>query len=257
LTRGIFLKGFYLHRQVPEALPNNDAEGDRIFSLRPLASKRMRGGNDGGDMGCAKEKDRASHEETHKVEEDAVGLAYHRVAVEDAAADADVVAEAGSMRTEEAIVKEVTAAEVVAPRTATDETVAEEVVATKSSSGQAGQEEKRETVEEAMEEALAGVGTLEPQETAARASSDVAPTLGTETGTPVPEIEVDKFADPSHAGADAGPEKVSQEPPAARTKEGDRSEASVIAGAGPKSTSGGRASTAPTGSSVGSQSFAS
>jgi hypothetical protein len=213
----------------------------------------MRGRNDGGDVGRAKEEDGASHEETHKVEEDTVGLACQRVAVEDAAANADAVAEGGSMRTEEAIVKEVTAAEVVAPRIATDETVAEEVVAAESSSGQAGQEEKRETMEEAMEEALAGVGTLEPQETAARASSDDAPMLGTETGTPVPEIEVDKFADPSHAGADAGPEK----PPAARTKEGDHSEASVIPGAGPKSTSGGRAFTAPTGSSVGNQSFAS
>jgi hypothetical protein len=60
------------------------------------------------------------------------------VAVEDAATDADVVDEEGSMRTKEAIVKEVTAAEVVTPCTATDETVAKEVVAAESSSGQAG-----------------------------------------------------------------------------------------------------------------------
>jgi hypothetical protein len=208
-------------------------------------------------VGRAKEKDRASQEETHKVKEDMAGLARQRVAVEDVATDVDATAEAGPVRTEEPIIKEVTAAEVITPRTTTDETAAEEVAIAKASSGQAGQGEPRETVEEAMEEASAGVRTLEPQEAAARASSNAAPAPAMETGTPAPGMEVDKAADPPHAGADAGPEKVSQETPTARTEEGDCGEASVTPGAAAKSASGGRTFMAPTGSSVGSQSSAS
>jgi hypothetical protein len=58
-------------------------------------------------------------------------------------------------------------AEVAAPCTATDGTAVEEVFAAEAPSDQAGQGEPRETVEEAMEEASTGVGTLGPQETAA------------------------------------------------------------------------------------------
>jgi hypothetical protein len=91
------------------------------------------------------------------------------------------------VRTEEAIVKEVTAVEVVAPRTATDGTAVGQITTAEASSGQAGQGEPREIMEEAMGEASTGVETLEPPETAARANSDVVPAPGTETGTPVPE----------------------------------------------------------------------
>jgi hypothetical protein len=48
---------------------------------------------------------------------------------------------------------------------------------------------------------------------------------------PVPKMEVDKAANPPHAGVDADPEKVSQETPAARTEEGDYGKASVTPGA--------------------------
>jgi hypothetical protein len=81
-------------------------------------------GGDGGDESRAEEKDCASQEETRRVKEDTMGLARQEVAAEDALADADAVADARPVRMEEVIVKEVTAAEVVAPCTATDRTAA-------------------------------------------------------------------------------------------------------------------------------------
>jgi hypothetical protein len=105
-----------------------------------------------------------------------------------------------------------------------------------------------------MEEASAGVGMLGLQETAAQAFFDATPVAGTGTGTPVPEKEVDEAANPPHARADASPENVSQETPAARTKEGDRGEVSVTLGAAAKSALGGRTFTALTGPNIGSQS---
>jgi hypothetical protein len=101
-------------------------------------SKRVRRGGDGGDESHAEEKDRASQEETHRVKEDALGLARQEVAAEDALADADAAADARPVWMEEVIVKEVTVAEVIAPCTATDGTAAGEIVAAEASSGQAG-----------------------------------------------------------------------------------------------------------------------
>jgi hypothetical protein len=175
------------------------------------------------------------------------------MAAEDAATDADAVADAGLVRTEEAITKEVTAIDVITPRTATDETAAREATAAEASSGLAGQEEPRETAEEVMKEASDGAETLEPPEIAAQASSNAAPVPGTEAGTPVPETEFDKATDPPHAGADADPEKVSQETPAARTEEGNCGKVSVTPRAAAKSTSGGKTFTASIGSGAGSQ----
>jgi hypothetical protein len=115
------------------------------------------------------------------------GLARQEVAAEDVVANADATAEARPVRTKEAIVKEVTAVEVIAPRTATDGTAAGEITTVEASSGQAGQCEPRKIMEEATGEASTGVETLEPPEIAARANSNVVPAPGTETGTPVPE----------------------------------------------------------------------
>jgi hypothetical protein len=138
-------------------------EGAESSASTLLRSKRTRRENDGGGVGHAKEKDRASREETHKVEGDAVGLDRHRVAVEDATAYADAAAEAGLVQMEEATIKEVTAAEVIASRAGADGITVGEDTATEASSGQASQGEPRETMEEAIEEASAGVGTLESQ----------------------------------------------------------------------------------------------
>jgi hypothetical protein len=55
----------------------------------------MRRREDGDDLGHAEERDRALQEEACKVEEDVAGLIRQRMAAEDAAADADVAAEAG------------------------------------------------------------------------------------------------------------------------------------------------------------------
>jgi hypothetical protein len=118
-------------------------------------SKRMHGRNDGGDVGHAEEKDHAPLGETRKVEEDAAGLVRQRVAAEDAAINADAAAKAGPVRTEEAIIKEVTATEVIAPHIVIDGTAVGEVAAAEASSGQG---EPCKTVEEAMEEASAGIG---------------------------------------------------------------------------------------------------
>jgi hypothetical protein len=179
------------------------------------------------------------------------------MAVEDATADADAVAKAGPVWMGEAIINEVTTAEVIASRPGTDGTAVGEAAATEASSGQAGQGEPRETMEEAMEEASVGIGTLESPEIAARAPSDDAPALGMETSMRMPETEVDKAVDPPHAGADADPEKVSRETPTAQAEERDLDEASVTPGEAAKSASGGRTFTASIGSSVGSQSSAS
>jgi hypothetical protein len=119
-------------------------------------------------VGHAGEKDRASQEETRKAEEDAVELARQKVAVEREAVDADAMDEAGPARDDEAIIKEADAVEVIAPCTATDGTVVEEVATAEAPSDQAGKGEPRETIGEAMEETSTGVGTLGPQETAAR-----------------------------------------------------------------------------------------
>jgi hypothetical protein len=123
------------------------------------------GGNDDGDVGHAKDKDRTSQEETCKAEEDVAELARQRVAAEKTVADVDAVVEAGPARTKEAIVTEVATAEVIAPRTTTDETAAEEATAAEAPSDQAGQRDPYKTVEEVTEETLVGVGTLGPQET--------------------------------------------------------------------------------------------
>jgi hypothetical protein len=85
-------------------------------------------------------------------------LASQGAAAEDTAADANAMAEEGPARTKKGVVKEVAAAEVVAPRTATDKTAAEEVAAAEAPSNQVGQGDPRETAEEVMEEASAGVG---------------------------------------------------------------------------------------------------
>jgi hypothetical protein len=232
-------------------------EGTEPLASALSHSKRVRRGDDGGDESCAEKKDHASQDETREVEEDAGGLAYQEVAAEDAITDVDAVAEARPVWILEVIVKEVTVAEVVAPRTATNRTVVGEFTAFKASSGQAGQGEPREIMEEAMGEASADAETLDPPETAARASSDVALAPGTKIGMPVPEMVVDKAADPPHAGADANPEKVSQETPAAQTEEGNHGEASVTPGTAAKSASGGKTFTSLTRSGVGSQSSAS
>jgi hypothetical protein len=71
------------------------------------------------------------------------------------------------VRTEEVIIKEVTVADVVAPRTATDGATTGEIAAAEASFGQAGQGEPREIMEEAMGEAWAGAETLEPPKTTA------------------------------------------------------------------------------------------
>jgi hypothetical protein len=105
-----------------------------------------------------------------------------------------------------------------------------------------------------MKEASADAETLEPPKMVARASSSAAPTPGMKAGMPVPDMEIDKAADPPCAGTDADPEKVSQENPAARIGEGDHGEASVIPGVDAKSASGGKKFTASTGSGAGSQS---
>jgi hypothetical protein len=205
----------------------------------------------------AKEKDHASQEDTHKVEEDTAKLARQRVAAEEAIADADVVAEVGSAQAEEATIDEVTVVEVVAPHTATDRTAAEEVAVAEAPSDQAGQGEPRGTTDEVMEETLAGMGALGPEKIAAQASSDIATERGMGTDTPMPKKEVDEVADPPHAEADAGPGNLSQETPAAQTEEVDRGEASITPGAATKSSLGWRTFTAPAGTSVGSQSSAS
>jgi hypothetical protein len=179
------------------------------------------------------------------------------MAAEEAVADADAAAEAGPVWAEEAIVEEVTTAEVIAPCTTIDETAVDEVATAEAPSNQAGQGETRGTMDEMMEETLAGVGALGPQNIAAQASSDITPERGTGTNTPAPKKEVDEVADPPHAEADVSPRNVSQETPAARTEEVNRDEASVTRGAATKSASGGRTFTDPIGSSAGSQSSAS
>jgi hypothetical protein len=195
-------------------LPMMAPKGTESSASAPLCGKRMRREDVGGDLRHAEERDHASQEEARKVEEDAVGLIRQRMATEDATTDADVAAKARPVRTEVAITEEVTATEVVVPRTATDETAAGEATTTEASSGPVGQEEMRETTEEAIEEASASAETLEPSEMVVQASSNTAPASGTEAGTPVPEMENDKAIDPPHTRADIDPEKVSQEIPA-------------------------------------------
>jgi hypothetical protein len=238
-------------------LPMTALEETESSASAVLRSKGMRRGDDCGDLGHAEERDHALQEEARKVEEGAAGLIRQGMAAEDAAANADVAAEAGPGQTEEATTEEITATEVIAPRTTTDETVAGEAIAAEVSSGPAGQEELREVAEEAMKEASAGAETLEPPEMAVQASSSTAPALGTKAGTPVPGMGIDKVADPPCVGTGADPEKVSKEILAARTGEGDRGEASVTPGASAKSTSGGKTFAASTGSGAGSQSSAS
>jgi hypothetical protein len=115
-------------------------------------------GDDDGDVGHAEEQDHTSQEETCKAEEGAVELARQGATAEEATADANAAAEEGPAQPEEADIKEVAAAEVIAPCTATDGTAVEEVAAADAPSDQLGQGEPRETAEEAMEEASAGVG---------------------------------------------------------------------------------------------------
>jgi hypothetical protein len=118
--------------------PTMMPEGTEPSASALSRSKRVRRGGNGGDDSHFEEKDRASQEETRWVKEYAVGLARQEVAAEDALTDADAAANARPVQTEEVIVKEVTAAEVVAPCTATDGTAAGEIAAAEESSGQAG-----------------------------------------------------------------------------------------------------------------------
>jgi hypothetical protein len=95
------------------------------------------------------------------------------------------------------------------------------------------------------------------KEVAAQASSNAVPRLGMGTDTPAPEeraCEVTEVADLTRTGAGTGPGGASQEPPKARAREIGHSEATVAPEATVKSAPGGKASTAPTGSSAGSQS---
>jgi hypothetical protein len=48
-------------------------KGTESSAYALLRIKRVRKGDDSGDLGRAKEKDRASQEEAHKVKEDAAG----------------------------------------------------------------------------------------------------------------------------------------------------------------------------------------
>jgi hypothetical protein len=73
---------------------------------------------------------------------------------------------------------------------------------------------------------------------------------------PTPEERAGEVADLTHSGADVGPGDVSQGSPEARARETGRSEATATLRAAAKSAPGGKASTAPTGSSAGSQSSA-
>jgi hypothetical protein len=109
-------------------LPTMMLEGTESSVSALLRSKRVRRGDDGGDLGCTEEKDRTSQEKACEVEEDAAGLVHQRMAVEDAAIDADATAEAGPVRME-AITEEVTATEVIRPRTTTNETATGEAAA--------------------------------------------------------------------------------------------------------------------------------
>jgi hypothetical protein len=89
-------------------------------------------------VGHAEEEDRASQEETHKAEEDAVELARQKIVAERAATDVDAAAEAESARAEEALAKETATEEAIASRASTDEVAGEEVAPAKALSGQAG-----------------------------------------------------------------------------------------------------------------------
>jgi hypothetical protein len=119
-------------------LPMTAPEETESSASALLHDKRMHGRDDGGDLGHAEERDRASQEESCKVEEDVVGLIRQKMAVEDVAAHADVAADAEPRRTEEATTEEITATEVVAPCTTTDKTTAGEVTIAEASSGPAG-----------------------------------------------------------------------------------------------------------------------
>jgi hypothetical protein len=91
---------------------------------------------------------------------------------------------------------------------------------------------------------------------AAQASSNAVPRLGTGTDMPTPEEragEVTEVTDLTRTGASTGPGGASQEPPEARAREIGHSEATVAPEATMKSAPRGKASTAPTGSSAGSQ----
>jgi hypothetical protein len=133
----------------------------------------------------------------------------YQVVAADATADVGVTAEARPAWTKEASTEEVTAMEVIAPRTTTDQAAVGETAPAEESSGPAGQEEPREVIEEAMKDASAGAEILEPPEVVAQASSRAAPASGTKAGTPVPGTEIEKAADPPRFRIGADPEKGS------------------------------------------------
>jgi hypothetical protein len=188
-------------------------------------SESARKGGDSDDVGCAKEKDRASQEEDRKAKENVSELARQKIAAEKVPAKTVTAAEAELVWAKEAMAKETATEEVATSRAAANEVMAEEAAPSRAAanevaaeeaataralSGQAGQGESHEAAEEVVDEAPASAGMQGSQEIAAGASSNVASEPGEGTGMPMPEEKTGEAVNLTCTGADAGPGDASQ-----------------------------------------------